>query len=155
MSSYFVLQYRTQGRGGLPQSVNMSTTSEHSSQERRELEENRYELESTRHPQKFVAGYFAGRLTPVQNSSGRTRSRRCEREGGGNLEEGSGRTWKRAAGFRPSSFHCSLWSTLFCKFICSRIKKRREPRVTVVTLKLCGDKKSLYSLYEKYPTCAA
>ena len=30
------------------------------------------------------------------------------------------------------------------KFICSRIKKRREPRVTVVTLKLCGDKKSLY-----------
>jgi hypothetical protein len=41
------------------------------------------------------------------------------------------------------------------KFIWSRIKKRREPRVTVVTLKLCGDKKSLYSLYEKYPTCAA
>jgi hypothetical protein len=32
------------------------------------------------------------------------------------------------------------------KFICSRIKKRREPRVTVVTLKLCGDRKSLYSL---------
>jgi hypothetical protein len=37
------------------------------------------------------------------------------------------------------------------KFICSRIKKR----VTVVTLKLCGDRKSLYSLYERHPTCAA
>jgi hypothetical protein len=35
------------------------------------------------------------------------------------------------------------------KFICSRIKKRREPRVTVVTLKLCGDRKSLYSLYDR------
>jgi hypothetical protein len=41
------------------------------------------------------------------------------------------------------------------KFICSRIKKRREPRVTVVTLKLCGDRKSLNSLYERHPTCAA
>ncbi len=40
------------------------------------------------------------------------------------------------------------------KFICSRIKKRREPRVKVVTLKLCGDRKSLYSLYERHPTCA-
>jgi hypothetical protein len=27
--------------------------------------------------------------------------------------------------------------------------------VTVVTLKLCGDRKSLYSLYERHPTCAA
>jgi hypothetical protein len=37
----------------------------------------------------------------------------------------------------------------------AELKKRREPRVTVVTLKLCGDRKSLYSLYEKHPTCAA
>ena len=28
------------------------------------------------------------------------------------------------------------------RFICSRIKKRRKPRVTIVTLKLCGDRKA-------------
>ena len=40
-------------------------------------------------------------------------------------------------------------------FICSRIKKRRKPRVKIVTLKLCGVRKSRYSLYGKHPTCAA
>ena len=34
-------------------------------------------------------------------------------------------------------------------FIWSRIKKRRKPRVKIVTLKLCGVRKSRYSLYEK------
>jgi hypothetical protein len=48
-----------------------------------------------------------------------------------------------------------LWVVAKGEFICSRIKKRPEPRVTVVTLKLCGDRKSLYSLYERHPTCAA
>ena len=41
------------------------------------------------------------------------------------------------------------------KFICSRIKKRRKPRIKIVTLKLCGVRKSRYSLYGRHPTCAA
>ena len=36
-----------------------------------------------------------------------------------------------------------------------KIKKRRNPRVKSVTLKLCGVRKSRYRLYEKHPTCAA
>jgi len=44
---------------------------------------------------------------------------------------------------------------LFGWFICSRIKKRRNPRVKIVTLKLCGVRKSRYILYEKHPTCAS
>jgi hypothetical protein len=35
------------------------------------------------------------------------------------------------------------------KFICSRIKKRREPRVTVVTLKLCGGDIFFFCPFEK------
>jgi len=61
---------------------------------------------------------------------------------------------------------CSLWigkatvwspehtyisfSYHFLSFICSRIKKRRKPRVKIVTLKLCGVGESKY-LY-KHPT---
>jgi hypothetical protein len=41
------------------------------------------------------------------------------------------------------------------KFISNRIKKRRNPRVKIVTPKLCGVWKSRYSLYEKQSTCAA
>ena len=44
---------------------------------------------------------------------------------------------------RASHTNC-LWGrgkVILSKFICSRIKKRRKPRVTVVTLKLCGEKK--------------
>ncbi len=39
------------------------------------------------------------------------------------------------------------------KFMCIRIKKKRKPRVKIVTLKLCGVWKSRYNLYEKHPTC--
>ena len=34
-------------------------------------------------------------------------------------------------------------------------KKRRKPKVKIVTLQLCEVRKSRYSLYEKLPTCAA
>ncbi len=34
-------------------------------------------------------------------------------------------------------------------------KKRRKPKVKIVTLQLCEVKKSQYSFYEKVPTCAA
>jgi hypothetical protein len=37
-------------------------------------------------------------------------------------------------------------------FICNRKKKRRKPRVKIVTLKVCGVRKSRYRLYEKQPT---
>ncbi len=40
-------------------------------------------------------------------------------------------------------------------FIFSRIKKRRKPKVKIVTLQLGEVKKSRYSFYEKVPTCAA
>jgi hypothetical protein len=46
-------------------------------------------------------------------------------------------------------------SVTLSKFIFSRIKKRRKPKVKIVTLQLCEVKKSRYSLYEKVPTCAA
>jgi hypothetical protein len=62
------------------------------------------------------------------------------------------RNFSRGLIFWPSSFTFVFFGMSFLgvsKFICSRIKKRREPRVTVVTLKLCGDRKSLYSLYER------
>jgi hypothetical protein len=41
------------------------------------------------------------------------------------------------------------------RFIFSRIKKRRKPKVKLVTLLLCEVKKSRYSFYEKVPTCVA
>jgi hypothetical protein len=41
------------------------------------------------------------------------------------------------------------------KFICSRIKKRRKPRVKNVTLKLCGVWKNRYNWYEQHPTYTA
>ncbi len=37
------------------------------------------------------------------------------------------------------------------KFIFSRIKKRRKPKVKIVTLQLCEVKKSRYNFYEKVP----
>jgi hypothetical protein len=47
--------------------------------------------------------------------------------------------------FKKKKICPAVLTVLLSKFICSRRKKRREPRVTVVTLKLCGDRKSLYS----------
>jgi hypothetical protein len=35
------------------------------------------------------------------------------------------------------------------------MKKRRKPKVKIVTLQLCEVRKSRYSLIEKLPTCAA
>ncbi len=48
-----------------------------------------------------------------------------------------------------------LRSTSRSKFIFSRIKKRRKPKVKIVTLQLCEVKKSRSTFYEKVPTCAA
>ena len=49
-----------------------------------------------------------------------------------------------AYGLRPIAHNCTktktMWGQRVSKFICSRIKKRRKPRVTVGTLKLCGDR---------------
>ncbi len=50
---------------------------------------------------------------------------------------------------------CSSGIKKISKFICSRIKKKRKPRVKIVTIKLCGVWKSRNSWYEQHPTCAA
>ena len=62
--------------------------------------------------------------------------------------------WTKSKMFIMTAFPSLAWNCEV-KFICSRIKKRREPRVKNVTLKLCRDRKSRYNLYEKFPTCAA
>ena len=46
--------------------------------------------------------------------------------------------------------HTLVWSCVYFQ----QNKKRRKPKVKIVTLQLCEVRKNRYSIYEKLPTCA-